>query len=169
MRNMTTVPRAKHCMQEHNNTNLDQQRHAEDAGALTLGHKKTTKTSASLYDNSVPLLMHNMTTVPCDHHQRAQRSQPARVDQQLHAKAAILLVQPVLRAGPYTTTVRKRDGLSTVYGSTDSMGMKQNNMRCSCGTNSCACHSVVLQYYGAVSCYVQDSLACHFEKPRFDS
>jgi hypothetical protein len=36
MHNMTTVLRAKHCIQEHNNTNLDQQRHAEDAGALTL-------------------------------------------------------------------------------------------------------------------------------------
>jgi hypothetical protein len=42
-------------------------------------------------------------------------------------------------------------------------------MRCSCGTNSCACHSVVLQYYGAVSRYAQDILACHFEKSRFDS
>jgi hypothetical protein len=49
MHNMTTAPRAKHCIQERNNTNLDQQHHAEDAGALALSHKATTtqKTSAS--------------------------------------------------------------------------------------------------------------------------
>ena len=33
--------------QEHNNTNLDQQHRAEDAGALALGHKNTTTTPAS--------------------------------------------------------------------------------------------------------------------------
>ena len=120
MHNMTTVPRAKHCIQEHNNTNLDQQRHAEDAGALALGQKQPQKNlqasaqalaQPSLYDNSIPLLVHNMATVPCDHNQRAQRSQPARVVQQLHVKAAT--ASPT-RPGPYTTTVRKRDGVSTV-------------------------------------------------------
>jgi len=47
MHNMTTVPRAKLCIQEHNNTNLEQQRHAEDASALALGQKQPQKTSAS--------------------------------------------------------------------------------------------------------------------------
>jgi hypothetical protein len=37
---MTTVPCAKHCIQEHFGTNLDQQHHTEDAGALALGHNQ---------------------------------------------------------------------------------------------------------------------------------
>jgi hypothetical protein len=43
MHNMATVPRAKHCIQEHNDTNLDQQHHAEYAGSLALGHKHPKK------------------------------------------------------------------------------------------------------------------------------
>ena len=70
MHNMTTVPRAKHCIQEHNNTNLNQQRHTEDASALSLDHKQPQKTSAralaqpNLYDRNISLLMNNMATVP---------------------------------------------------------------------------------------------------------
>ena len=103
MHNMTTVPRAKHCIQEHNNTNLEQQRYAEGAGALTLDHKQPQKTSASqqcpsttrvaqpsLYDNSIPLLMHNMTTVPRAKH-CIQEHNNINLDQQHHAEDASAL------------------------------------------------------------------------------
>ena len=70
MHNVTTAPHIKHCIQKHNNTNLDQQHHSEDAGALVLGHNQPHKTSAcqalaqpSLNDGNIPLLMHNMTTL----------------------------------------------------------------------------------------------------------
>jgi hypothetical protein len=97
MHNMTTLPRAKHCIQEPNNTNLDQKRHAEDAGALALGHKQPQKTYASqalaqpnLYDRNIPLLMHNRTTVP-----RAklciQEHNNTNLDQQRHAGDASAL------------------------------------------------------------------------------
>jgi hypothetical protein len=95
--NMTTVPRAKHCIQEHNNTNLNQQRHTEDASALSLDHKQPQKTYASqalaqpnLYDRDIPLLMNNMTTVP-----RAelciQEHNNTNLDQQRHAEDASAL------------------------------------------------------------------------------
>ena len=97
MHNMTTVPRAKHCIQEHNNTNLNQQRHTEDASALSLSQKQPQKTSASqalaqpnLYDRNIPLLMNNMTTVP-----RAklciQEHNNTNLDQQRHAEDATTL------------------------------------------------------------------------------
>ena len=48
MYNMNTRPGYSHCIKEPNNTNLDQQRHAEDASALALGHKQPQKSICSL-------------------------------------------------------------------------------------------------------------------------
>ena len=40
MHNMETRPGYSHCTQEHNDTNLVQQHHAEDTGALAQGNKQ---------------------------------------------------------------------------------------------------------------------------------
>ena len=92
MHNMNTRPGYSHCIKEPNSTNLDQQHHAEDASALSLDHKQPQKTSASqalaklsLYDNNIPLLMHNMTTVPRAKH-CIQEHNNTNLDQQHHAE-----------------------------------------------------------------------------------